>query len=183
MSIINPTREFVELNKKKHDRNTFDCNKESLNDFLKKNASQNMKAGVSKTFVLPAEAAEGEKAAVCSFYTLTPSQIERETIPDNKVQKSLPRYPVPVILIGQLAVNSQCQGQGLGEITLIKALNHCVDLAEKIAFQAVVVDVLDDDAEKFYDQYGFLKFEKKDSSEKLRLYMPMKTIKTLFGTN
>ncbi len=58
-----------------------------------------------------------QKYHIYSFYTVAPSSIQKETLPQN-LSKSLPHYPVPVFLIAQLAVNKKVQGQQLSKIRM-----------------------------------------------------------------
>ena len=113
---------------------------------------------------------------ICSFYSLCPNYIERETLP-TAIAKKLPRYPIPTILIGQLAVDCKYKGNGLGKITLIKALKLAQAVSDKIGGFAVVVDCLDTEAESFYLQYGFMELQKFNG--KMRMFLPMKTIRAI----
>ncbi len=167
-------KEFVELNKKLHDRESFACTKEPLNLFLKTQASKHAQDKVSKTYVLPGtKILENGKSPICAFYTVSPSSIERKTLPE-KISKKLPRYPIPVILIGQLAVNASYAGSGLGQITLITALKFALSISNELGGFAVIVDCLDDDAESFYLKFGFEALEKING--KMRMFLPIKTI-------
>ncbi|NOY59899.1 MAG: GNAT family N-acetyltransferase [Calditrichaeota bacterium] len=169
---------FVELNKTIHDRTTFDCGSVELNTFLQRHAFRHLKVGVSKTMVLPAlERQANKKYSICSFYTIAPSSIQRETLPQNP-SKSLPHYPVPVFLIAQLAVNKKVQGQQLGKITLIKALEFLWQVNQQMHAYAVVVDCINESVEKFYHKYGFQYLYKKYG--KIRMFLPMKIVGQLF---
>jgi len=170
---------FVELDKAIHDRATFDCGSVELNTFLRRHAFRHLKVGVSKTMVLPAlERLSNQKYSICSFYTVTPSSIQIETLPQN-LSKSLPLYPVPVFLIAQLAVNKKVQGQQLGKITLIKALEFLWQVNQQMRAYAVVVDCISESLEKFYQKHGFQHLYKKH--DKIRMFLPMKTVGQLFG--
>ena len=172
------SKTFVELNKAVHDRATFDCGSEQLNLFLQKHALRHMKVGISKTMILPAlEALPNQKYPICSFYTIAPSSIQRETLPRN-ISKKLPRYPVPVFLIAQLAVNKKVQGQQLDKITLIKSLEFLWHVNKQMHAYAVVVDCLNESVENFYKKYGFDHLYKDDG--KSRMFLPMKTVEQLF---
>ncbi len=75
-------KEFVELSKSKHDRDSFDCGEQELNTFIKTQAAKHMQAGISRTMVLPsAHPLLNQKFAICAFYSVAPSSISRETLP------------------------------------------------------------------------------------------------------
>ena len=110
------SKEFVELDKTIHDRTSFDCGESELNDFIQKYAAKHMEAGISTTMVLPASKPLPDgKYPICAFYTIAPSAIKKESLPESR-KKKLPHYPVPVFLIAQMAVHNDCKGQGLGKI-------------------------------------------------------------------
>lgn len=74
-------KEFVELSKSKHDRDSFDCGEQELNTFIKTQAAKHMQAGISRTMVLPsAHPLLNQKFAICAFYSVAPSSISRETL-------------------------------------------------------------------------------------------------------
>ncbi len=170
--------EFVELDKSIHDRMSFDCGEKELNLFLQSQAARHMKAGISKTMLLPDTDLIAGKHPVCAFYTIAPSSIKRADLPE-KMAKKLPHYPIPVFLLAQLAVHSEHQGKGLGKITLIKALEYFWGVQSAMPSYAVIVDCLNVEAEEFYKKYGFniLCYQ----NEKAKMFIPMKKIELLFS--
>lgn len=169
--------EFVELNKAIHDRSSFDCGEQALNQFFKTQAFKHMNVGISKTMVLTGKNAQGSKASISAFYTITASTIERKTLPDN-LAKKLPHYPVPVFLIAQLAICKNHQGKGLGKITLIKALEYLWKVNSKMVAYAIIVDCLNDDVKAFYEKYGFKVLGEYNNMTKM--YISMKVVGDLF---
>ncbi len=171
---------FVELDKKLHDRESFFCGESKLDQFLKKQAIRHMQSGISRTMVLPAQKplVDG-KYPICAFYSIAPGSIARQTLPD-RLAKKLPRYPVPVFLLAQLAVHKQYKGEGLGKITLIKALEHLLAISAHMKGYAVIVDCLNDSVKAFYEQFGFETLQQHD--DRSRLFLSMKTISLLFET-
>jgi hypothetical protein len=175
---VNWSSEFVELNKETHDRVSFDCGEIELNEFIQQRAAKHMDVGVSTTMVLPAATPLPDgKYPICAFYTITPGSVARETLPES-LKKKLPHYPVPVFLIAQLAVHNECKGRGLGKITLVKALEYLWIINQHMRAYAVIVDCLNPGVQQFYAQYGFqvLGF----IGGKMRMFLPMKTVNTLF---
>ena len=101
---------FVPL-EKKHDRSLFDCGNAELNNYLKRYARQNDKLGINKTFVA---INPDTPVVVDGYYTISSSAIDFQSLPEEN-KKKLPAYPVPSALIGKLAVDIPCQGEGLGD--------------------------------------------------------------------
>jgi GNAT superfamily N-acetyltransferase len=171
-------KEFVELDKALHDRNSFDSGEEELNDFIKTKAAKHMAAGISRTMLLPtASPLPDGKYPICAFYSITPSSVARETFQDDLV-KRLPHYPIPVFLIAQLAVHSEFHGKGLGKITLIKALEYLWEINAHMRAFAIIVDCLNGGAQAFYAKYDFEILCQHNG--RTRMFLPMKTVGQLF---
>ncbi|MBD1900772.1 GNAT family N-acetyltransferase [Trichocoleus sp. DQ-A3] len=149
-------------------KDAFDCGVPKLNDYLKQYAGQNDRKGIAKTFVaIPKE--DGNE--VVGYYTISMSSITFDSLPE-QLRKRLPRYPVPAMLIGQLAVDTSMQGRGLGKRLLMDALSKAVRLADEVGIFAVRVDALDDESKQFYLKYGFVPL----IDYKFSLFLPMATI-------
>ena len=154
-----------------HNRADFSCGVEALDNYLKRQAGQDVKRRVAAAFVL---SPDGRTTA--GYYTLSQFSVELGSIPKHIAQR-LPRYPlVPATLIGRLAVSTAFRGQRLGEMLLMDALHRSLMLSGQIASAAVIVDAKDDQAKRFYLKYGFLALPGISG----RLFLPMKTIEQLF---
>jgi predicted GNAT family N-acyltransferase len=156
------------LDTKIHYRDYFDCGVESLNRYLKKTASQDLKRKVATVFVLVDE----PENKVIAYYTLSAFTIEVKEL-DLSLSKKLPRYPLlPATMLGRLAVSLECHRQNLGRLMLIDALKRALKNTEQVASVAVVVEAIDPKAARFYQKYGFVPFVSNPS----RLYLPMNLI-------
>src|SRR5205807_5246280 len=131
---------------KRHRRDDFDCGEESLNQFLKLYARQNARSDLSKTFV----AVRQGKTEVLGYYTLSSGSISFDV-----THEKMPRYPIPVAHLGRLAVDKRMQGQKLGELLLIDALERVVLASAGIGIYAIELYALSDSAKQFYLKYGF----------------------------
>lgn len=130
----------------------FDCGEKALDEYLQRYATQDIKRGVARVFVAsPAE----QPQVVAGFYTLSAASVAAETLPMTW-SKKLPRYPVPVALLGRLAVSQQSQGQGLGSILLADACKRVAAASETLAVAAIVVDAKSPKAAAFYQRFGFI---------------------------
>lgn len=130
----------------------FDCGEQALDQYLQRYARQDIKRGVARVFIAsPA----GRPQVVAGFYTLSAASIAAETLPE-KWRKKLPRYPVPVALLGRLAVDQQFHGQGLGSILLADACKRVAAASETLAVAAIVVDAKSPKAAAFYQHFGFV---------------------------
>jgi ribosomal protein S18 acetylase RimI-like enzyme len=141
----------IEKLRAEHDRSGFACGHESLDEFLRKYASQNERTGVSQTYV----AVRPGDRLICGYYSVAAGSVEVESLPEDQ-RKRLPRYPVPVAHLGRLAVDVRSRGQGLGELLLMDALERIVRVAESIGVHAVEVIAIDERARGFYAKYGFV---------------------------
>lgn len=112
------------------------------------------------------------------YYTFTQDSIDAEDIPTELIrQLNLPRYDrIGATLLGRLARDLTCKGQGLGELLLLDALKRALAMSRDIASAAVVVDAKDNKAHNFYQDFGFISFP----NSKKRLFLPMVTIERLF---
>lgn len=149
-----------------HDRAAFDCGEPTLDDFLKRFARQNDEKGLSRTYVatLPGE------PKIYGYYSISSGAIQFSTMPEK-----LPRYPIPVIHLGRLAVDVSTKGQGLGKILLLDALKRAANVSKQLGIYAVEVYALNDAAREFYLKYGFTSL----LDDKRHLYLTTKTIRKL----
>ena len=149
-----------------HDRRSFDCGVEQLNAYLLKYSGQHERKGIGRTYV----ATRDGETRVLGYYTISSSGVAFNLVPEN-----LPHHPVPVALVGRLAVDVTARRARLGETLLIHALRSAQRAARIVGIYAVVVNALDESAKNFYLKYGFQEL----SDDHLHLYLPVKTIERL----
>src|SRR5262245_20088290 len=158
-----------------HDRVDFSCGADSLDRYLREQASQDARRSAAAPFALVSAT---EPNTVVGYYTLSSHSIDLGELPAH-VAKKLPRYPlVPATLLGRLAVDRRYKGQGLGERLLMDALGRALTQSAQITAVAVTVDAIDDPAARFYPRFGFIPFPDRPD----RLFLMMKTIAALFRT-
>jgi len=158
---------------KDHDRPGFCCGVESLDRYLKTQASQDMRRKANAVFVL---VAEKFPERIVGYFTLCAYGLAPGEVPE-EARKHIPRYPqVSATLLGRLAVSADFQGQRLGAVLLAEALRKAYENADVVGSSMVVVDAVDDRAARFYRAHGFIPLP--DSP---RLVLPMRTIGRLVG--
>ena len=156
---------------RQHARDAFHCGVDSLDLYLKTQASQDMRRKANAVFVLvPA----GTPTQICGYFTLCSYALAPGSVPE-AAKKHIPRYPlVSTTLLGRLAVHEELHGQGLGAILLAEALQKAYENADVVGSSMVVVDAIDERAADFYSAHGFIRLP-----ESMRLVLPMQTIATL----
>ncbi len=136
----------------KHDRKSFDCGEPELNAYLRTLVSQDIRRRFAACYVL----VDNASSVLAGYYTLSAGSVGIRDLSED-VARKLPRYPtVPVIRIGRLAVAKEHHGRKLGSLLLIDAISRAVK--SEIAAYAVVVDAKSDDAIRFYEHHGFVRF-------------------------
>lgn len=158
------------FDRRRHNRSGFDCGGDSLNDWLKTKVSQYERKNLARTYVL----VEQGEALVKGYYALSNHTVAYDALPAQHA-KGLPRIDVPVVLIGRLAVDLTVKGQKLGEFLLTDALRRAEYLSVKIGIRAVEVDAIDENAQRFYQRYGFLSL----LDDPRHLYLPMSVVRGL----
>ncbi len=155
----------------KHKKSGFTCGNPYLDNYIQKQAKQDIKRKLSACFVMT-----NEENVIKGYYTLSNAGIPREAIPE-EIKKKLPRAyeSLPVTLLGRLAVNVEFKGLGLGKLLLIDALKRSFKVSKFIGSMAVIVDPIDEEAAAFYDKFGFITLP--DSG---KMFLPMETIEQLF---
>jgi GNAT superfamily N-acetyltransferase len=149
-------------------RDNFDCGIPELNDYLKKYARQNHQKGIATTIVAIKPTGCPD---VLGYYSVSMSEIQRESLPEEE-RKRLPRYPIPAMRIGKLAVERTLQGKGLGKALLMECFRLAVRLSSDVGIFAVTVEAINEQARTFYLKYGFIPLENQERS----LFIPLRTV-------
>lgn len=131
---------------------SFLCGQAELDEYIRRYAAQDVRRNVARVFVATPES---EPRQLAGFFTLSAGSVNCSDLPES-LAKKLPRYPVPVALIGRLAVASDFQGKGLGSILLADAYRKVAHASATLAVAGIVVDAKDGAAAAFYRHFGFL---------------------------
>jgi GNAT superfamily N-acetyltransferase len=130
-----------------HQIESFNSGNSQLDDWLKRRALKNEAEGASRTYVLCA----GE--IVVAYYCLANGAVA-QTMATGRVRRNMPD-PVPVMVIGRLAVDLHWQGKGIGRALLRDAILRTLQAAEIAGIRAILVHAISEEAKRFYEQCGF----------------------------
>ncbi len=131
-----------------HLLNDFECGEHSLDDWLKRRAMSNQINGASRTFVVV-----DEENRVYGFYAIAAGAVSHQ-LATSGVRRNMPD-PVPVMVLGRLAVDLRAQGIKLGAAMLQDAVNRAIAVSQNAGVRALLVHALHDRARQFYEHYGF----------------------------
>jgi GNAT superfamily N-acetyltransferase len=156
-----------------HDRHGFDCGVPDLNIFLSKLARQYQSRNIAQTYVAVSTGQKG----VEGYYSLSSGAMECDELGEEQ-RRRLPRLlPIPVVLLGRLAVDSSVQGHGLGSDLLMDTMHRSLRLAKELGIAAMILNALDRKARRFYQQFGFVSLPR----DHLHLFLSMKEIARFFA--
>jgi GNAT superfamily N-acetyltransferase len=131
-----------------HDITSFDSGEIVLDEWLRRRAAQNEISGASRTYVVCA----GKKVA--GYYSLAAGAVTHEQVP-GRIKRNMPD-PLPVMILGRLAVDKAFQGRGIGAGLLKDAVLRTLQAAEIAGIRALLVHAISDAAKRFYENYGFI---------------------------
>lgn len=131
-----------------HLLNDFECGEYVLDNWLKRRALNNQLNGASRTFVVV-----DEENRVRGFYAMAAGAVSHQ-LASSAVRRNMPD-PVPVMVLGRLAVDRRAQGIKLGAAMLRDALNRAIAVSRNTGVRALLVHALHEHAKQFYAHYGF----------------------------
>ena len=150
-----------------HEPANFDSGDLSLNDWLKKRAYKNHASGASRCFVLCVG------VTVIGYYSLSAGAISHEAAP-KPMRRNMPD-PLPVLLLGRLAVDKLYHNQGIGQALLRDAMLRAVNVAGDAGVFAILVHAISGQAKQFYLSRGFVE----SPLQPMTLLMTIETIRLI----
>jgi len=132
-----------------HDVSGFDCGEPLLDDWLRRRAFHNEAHGASRTYVVCTSGGR-----VIGYYALSAGALAHAEAP-GRVRRNTPD-PIPVVVLGRLAVDRAFHRQGIGSALLRDAVLRAVQAAEIAGIRAILVHAISESAKRFYEQYGFV---------------------------
>lgn len=159
----------LELLSDDHDRKGFRCGKESLERYLQETAKGHLTKGVSITRVL-VERNSRKPKPVLGYFTITSTVATAAKWP--RVAKGLPSMPLPLVLLGRLAVAEGWHGQGIARLLLAAARQIAAASMRGAGGIGMAVDPADEELVAFYANYGFRRVDDKS----LRMFLPLDSL-------
>ena len=126
----------------------FDSGQPTLDAWLISHALKNEREGGSRTYVVC------DRGVVVAYYCLSTGSVSRKDSP-GRVRRNMPD-PIPVMLVGRLAVDKTHQGQGMARALMRDAILRTMKAAEIVGVRALLVHALDEEAANFYRHLGFM---------------------------
>lgn len=148
-----------------HVRAGFDCGEGALNDFLLRQAGQLQRRGFGKTYVALAD----DGVTIAGYVSVSAGQVATIQLPEGL---KLPRYPVPMLRVGRLAVDVRHQGGGIGQDLLAFALQLALEFSQQVGLYAVLFEAKNNKVKAFYTRLGFIE----TADDSLCLFLPIATL-------
>jgi GNAT superfamily N-acetyltransferase len=154
--------------KKRHDRETFDCGEDALNEFLRRYARKSHELGAAKTFLA---IDDSDNKTILGFYSLSPVSIAYARTPES-VRRGLARHDVPGFRLARLAVARKWQGRGLGGQLLLSAGRRCLLASAEVGGVVLIIDAKNKRVAGWYAGFGAVPL----LDAPLSLLLPLATI-------
>jgi GNAT superfamily N-acetyltransferase len=148
MSAGSPPLNAPEPLSERHELEAFECGVPPLTDWLKRRARSHQAGGASRTYVVTAG------ARVVGYYCLASGAIALVEAP-GKLRRNMPD-PIPMTVLGRLAVDEDWQGQGIGVALLQDAVLRTAQAAQIVGMRGILVHAISDAAKAFYESHGFI---------------------------
>jgi GNAT superfamily N-acetyltransferase len=130
-----------------HDLELFQSGNDSLDQWLRRRARANQVSGASRTYVV------AEDVRVVGYYCLSSGGLDLAHAP-GPIRRNMPD-PIPMAVLGRLAIDQEWQGKGLGAALLLDAVLRTGQAAAILGIRGILVHAVSDDAKAFYEHYGF----------------------------
>ncbi len=156
---------------REHDRNGFDCSDESINLFLREKAMQDQRLDLSRTMALVNEKENVRR--VIGYHTLLISQVKQEEIPDDRPKIT---RDIPVIMLGQIAIDVDFQGKGFGDRLILDAQQRVAEISLIVGVRALMLDARTESLAGWYQNHDFLRY-----AGSFRMFKSIQTIRRFLG--
>jgi len=131
-----------------HDLSQFHCGESALDEWLRRRAMHNEESGASRTYVVCLE------KRVVGYYALAVGAITHAGAP-GRIRRNMPD-PLPVMVLGRLAVDQTRQREDIGSALLRDAVLRTLQASEIAGIRAILVHAISERAKQFYLRSGFI---------------------------
>jgi GNAT superfamily N-acetyltransferase len=152
-----------------HDLGAFSSGVASLDDWLRRRARANQISGASRTYVVT------DAGKVIGYYALASGGIAVAQS-SGRFRRNMPD-PVPVAVLGRLAVDQSWHGRGLGRAMFRDCALRVAQAADLIGVRGILVHAISENARAFYHALGF----DPSPTDPMTLMVTLKDIQTLAG--
>jgi GNAT superfamily N-acetyltransferase len=132
-----------------HKLDDFDSGVAALDEWLKRRSRPNQVEGASRTYVVT-----DDELRVVGYYALASGALALVDAP-GRLKRNMPD-PIPMAILGRLAIDRTCQGQGLGVALLQDAVLRIRQAASIMGIRGILVHAISDEAKRFYEHHGFI---------------------------
>lgn len=154
-----------------HETQDFNSGSQPLDTWLHQYAYQAEQSKSARTYVLCLG------SHVIAYYSLVVSEVQNAGA--SRLTKGLSRHPVPTIKLARLAVDARYQGRGIGVFLLTDALERALHVSQIVGARAVIVDPIDEAADRFYEKFGFESLKEKTGSHEGCRFLLIKDLEKL----
>ena len=161
----------------RHDRADFDCGVSRMNNYLKLSAKKQQKDDMTRAYV----AVEDESARILGYHAINMGMMNVDEL--KRRPRGAPDHgEVPVLFLGQVAVDKTAQGRGLGGILMHHVFEKACVVSDVAGCHAILLDVISDGGEKafarrkaWYESFGFASFP----SNPARMFLVLKQVRAV----
>lgn len=132
-----------------HRLDDFRCTSPDLTKWLLNRALKNHREGASRCFVVC-----DEQRNVIGYYALSAGVVSHALAP-GKVRRNMPD-PIPVAVLGRLAVHADWVKRGIGRGLLKDAVQRTLQTAQQLGIRALLCHAIDEEAKNFHIRNGFV---------------------------
>ncbi|MDE0240459.1 MAG: GNAT family N-acetyltransferase [bacterium] len=177
MPTEHPALRIENFDPARHDRAGFDCGVDRLNNYLKLSARKQQKDDMTRVYVVVEEGRPG----ILGYHAINLGMMNVDEL--KRRPRGAPAHgEIPVLFLGQVAVDRAAQGKGLGGILMHHVFEKAYMIADVAGCHAIVLDVISDGGESelvrrtgWYKSFGFASF----ASDPARMYLALKQVRAV----
>lgn len=136
----------------RHDRVSFTCGVDRIDNFLKNSASGFIKDDNGRIYV----AVEREGGRLVGFYAIGPHSIDVSVLNPDMVKRGLRADKLPAFYLSMIGTHADVQSKGVGTYLLADAFKCCLAAADTIGGRFVILDAINERAAAMYARAGFV---------------------------